>query len=117
MKIVIKVGGSVSISKKGPIFSYFSHLLPVLREIKKKNQLILVIGGGKLTRSYAKSIEKFSLSDKEREDIFIELISANVKFLSSLLKMKPIFSLEKIGKNTTGVIGGIVPGAPMRTEL
>ena len=110
MKIVIKVGGSVSIGEKGPIFSYFSRLIPVLREIKKKNQMIIVIGGGKLTRSYAKSIERFDISDKEKEKIFISLISANVNCLAALLKMKPLFSLEKISKNTTGVIGGIVPG-------
>src|SRR3990167_2334639 len=110
MKIVVKIGGSVSISEKGPNFSYFSRLLPILREIKKKNQLIVVIGGGKLTRSYAKSIEKFSLRDEEREVIYLELIKANVRFLSTILKMKPLFSLEKIGKNTNGVIGGIEPG-------
>lgn len=110
MKIVVKIGGSVSISEKGPKFSYFSRLLPVLREIKRKNQLIVVIGGGKLTRIYAKSIEKFDISDKEKEKIFISLIDANVNCLAALLKMKPIFSLEKVNQNTTGVIGGIVPG-------
>ena len=86
----------MSIDEKGPNFSYFSRLLPILREIKRKNQLIMVIGGGKLTRVYAKSIEKFSLSDEEREKVFISLISANVNCLAALLKMKPIFSLEKI---------------------
>ena len=116
MKIVIKIGGSVSITEKGPNFAYFSRLLPILREIKRKNQLIMVIGGGKLTRVYAKSIEKFSLRDEEREGIFIELIKANVVFLATLLKMKPIFSLEKVGKNTTGVIGGIAPGRSTDTN-
>ena len=54
MKIVIKIGGSVSITEKGPNFAYFSRLLPILREIKRKNQIIVVIGGGKLTRVYEK---------------------------------------------------------------
>ena len=110
MKIVVKIGGSISIGESGPDFSYFSRLIPILKQIKSKNQLIVTIGGGKLTRAYGKSIEKSSLTNREREEIFIQLIKANVKFLSSSLKMKPIFSLEEITPKTSGVIGGIAPG-------
>lgn len=110
MKIVVKVGGSVSIGEKGPDFSYTSRLLPALKQLKKKNQLIIAIGGGQLTRAYGKSIEKFGLSNREKELIYIELISANVRFLASALKMKPIFSLDNIKSGTNGVIGGISPG-------
>lgn len=97
-------------SDSGPDFPYFHRLFPVLRQIKGKNQLIIAIGGGKLTRAYGKSIEKFRLSNREREEIFIQLIRANVKFLSSAMKMKPIYSLDEIKPNTSGVIGGIAPG-------
>ena len=110
MKIVLKIGGSVSIRENGPDFSYFSRLLPVLRRIKRGNQIIVVIGGGRLTRAYGKSIEKFSLPDEEKEKIFIELISANVRFLAATLKMRPILSLDEIKPGTSGVIGGMVPG-------
>ena len=110
MKIVVKIGGSVSIGEAGPNFSYFSRLLPVLRWLKKKNQIVIAIGGGKLTRAYAKNIEPFQLDNRENEEIFIELIRANVRLLAAVLKMKPIFSLENVEKNTSGVIGGIAPG-------
>ena len=110
MKIVVKIGGSVSIGKTGPKFAYFSRLIPVLRELNKRNQMIVVIGGGGLTRNYGKSIQKFSLSNEEREEIFIQLLKANVLFVSSLLGMKSIFSLEEVMPNTSGVIGGIAPG-------
>ena len=110
MKIVVKIGGSVSIGKTGPKFAYFSRLMPVLKELGKKNQLIVVIGGGGLTRSYGKSIEKFPLKNREKEGIFIQLLKANVLFVSSLLGMKSIFSLEEVMPNTSGVIGGIAPG-------
>lgn len=110
MKIVIKIGGSVSIKENGPDFSYFSKLLPVIRRLKKRHQLIVVIGGGKLTRVYGKAIEKFDLSNKEKEEIFIQLIKANVLFLSAALNMKPIFALSEIKRNTSGVLGGISPG-------
>ena len=110
MKIVVKIGGSVSIGESGPNFFYFNKLLPVLSRLKKRHQLIIVIGGGRVTRNYAKSIEKFHLTNREKEEIFIELIKANVRFLSSARKMKPIFSLDKIKSGTNGVIGGIAPG-------
>ncbi len=110
MKIVIKIGGSVSVGENGPNFSYFKKLLQVLKRLKSRHQLIIVIGGGKLTRSYGKAIENFPLSNKEKECIFIQLIKANVGFLSAALKITPIFSLNKIKPNTTGVIGGIAPG-------
>ena len=110
MKIVLKIGGSVSIGQNGPNFPYFNKLLPVLSRLKKHHQMIIVIGGGRLTRSYAKSIEKSSLTNEEKEEIFIELIKANVRFLSSALKMKPILFLDDIKSKTSGVIGGIAPG-------
>ncbi len=110
MKIVIKVGGSTSITEAGPDFSYFSRLIPVLSKIKKKNQMIVSIGGGGLTRSYHRSIEKFPLKPREKEEAFIELIKSNVLVLSHLLKTRPIFTLDEINRNTSGVIGGIKPG-------
>lgn len=110
MKIVIKIGGSVSIGENGPDFSFFSRLIPVIRKTKAKNQLIVVIGGGKLTRSYGKSIGKFKIKNAEKEKIFIELIKANVRFVSAVTGLKPIFSLEEIKPKTSGVIGGIKPG-------
>ncbi len=110
MKIVVKVGGSTSINEDGPDFSYFSKLVPVLNRIKKEHQLIVSIGGGGLTRSYHRSIEKFAMNSHEKEQIFIELIKSNVLTLAYLLKTKPIFSLDEVKRNTSGVIGGIKPG-------
>ena len=110
MRIVIKIGGSVSITDKGPDKNYFKKLLPVLKRLKKHHQMIVVVGGGGLTRSYGRSIENFPLSNREKEEIFIELIKSNVRFLAGMLKMRPIFSLGEIGRSTSGVIGGIAPG-------
>jgi len=61
MKIVLKIGGSVSISEDGPVEAYFRKLLPVIRQIKTRHQLILCIGGGKFIRNYYKSIEKLGV--------------------------------------------------------
>ncbi len=107
MKVVVKVGGSLTFSDNGPKVSYFKKLIPILRKIKQKYQLIVVIGGGRFVENYVKG---FSLSKKETELIFIELLRANVRLISFLLDMKPIFDLNCVKKNTTGVVGGIVPG-------
>lgn len=109
-KIVVKIGGSLAIGSCGPRKSYFRKLVPVLKQLKDGNQLIVSIGGGKFIRNYFKSIEKLGLSDEQMEWIAIELLSVNVKFLSELLSLKPIYSLEEIGEKTSGVIGGIKPG-------
>ena len=67
MKIVLKIGGSISISENGPVEAYFRKLLPVLRRIKEEHQLILCIGGGKFIRKYYKSIEKLGLKKEEMD--------------------------------------------------
>jgi uridylate kinase len=110
MKIVIKIGGSVAIGEYGPNPEYFSRLVSVLKEVQKKHQLIVSIGGGKFVRKYGHQIKDMKLSNDEIEWCFIDLVRANVHFLSALLKTKPLFSLEEISSKTSGVIGGIKPG-------
>jgi uridylate kinase len=110
LKIVIKVGGSLSIDDNGPRFSYFSRLLPVLKRIDRENQLIVSIGGGRFVRNYFKKLKKFRLSDEELEWLSVELLRVNVKFLATMLKKRPIYSLGELNKNSEGVIGGIMPG-------
>ncbi|HLC67926.1 MAG TPA: hypothetical protein VJI12_03530 [archaeon] len=109
MKIVIKLGGSVCVGDHGPNFGYFRRLIPVLNTLKKHHQLIICVGGGKLTRSYGKSIEKSRLTREETEKIFIQLIHANVLFVAYATKMHPIQNLQEIKENTSGVIGGVMP--------
>lgn len=110
LRLVIKIGGSLSISKDGPKKKYFKKLLPVLRKIAKSHQIIVVIGGGRFIRNYYQSIRKLGLRSKEMEWIAIELLRVNVRFLSFLLKKMPIYSLKHLHKNSSGIIGGVFPG-------
>lgn len=110
MRLVIKIGGSLSIGKDGPKKEYFSRLLPVLKELDKNNQLIISIGGGRFIRKYYKAVEKLDLTPEQMEWIAIELLRVNVRFLSFLLNKNSIFTLQEMNKNTSGVIGGIRPG-------
>ena len=110
MKVVVKVGGSLAIGDSGPKKEYFQKLVPVLNRLKNSNQLIVCIGGGRLARNYMKNAADFGLKREEMEWAAIEIIRANVRLLASLLKMRPIFSIEEIGPDTSGVIGGVEPG-------
>lgn len=110
MRLVIKIGGSLSIDEDGPRLEYFKKLVPVLKKINKRHQLILSIGGGKFIRKYYATIEKLGLSHDEMEWIAIELLRVNVRFLAFLLDKKPIYTLEELKENSSGVIGGIRPG-------
>ncbi len=110
LRLVVKIGGSLSIGNNGPKKLYFKKLLPVLRKIAKTHQIIVVIGGGRFIRNYYRSVRKLGLSHKQMEWIAIELLRVNVRFLAFLLNKKPIYSLKHLKRNSDGVIGGIVPG-------
>ncbi len=114
MKIVIKVGGSLVFPDGGADYSYLKQLIPVLSQVRDKHQLIVAIGGGKYLRNYMKNINQnsdvISVTNKDREEIYIQLLYANVLLLSTLLKMKPIRKITEVKKNTSGIIGGIIPG-------
>ncbi len=116
MRIVLKIGGSVSIDEGGPNAIYFRKIVPVLRKISRQHQLIVSIGGGKFVRSYYSKIAGFNLSSEDKEWIAVELLSANVRFVASALGMKPLLSLDDINSKTSGVIGGIKPGRSTDTN-
>ena len=110
MRLVIKIGGSLSFTDFGPNKKYLKRLIPILKHIDKKNQLIVCVGGGQFIRKYLKNINHFILTHKEIEWLFVELLRTNVSLFSFLLKKKPIFDIRTVGKKTEGVIGGIAPG-------
>ena len=107
MKIVVKVGGSLVFHDGGADSNYLKKLIPVLEKVRDEHQLIIAIGGGKYLRNYMKDIK---MDNKNIEEIYIQLLYANVLLFSKLLRMKPITKLSEIKKNTSGIIGGIAPG-------
>lgn len=110
MRIVIKIGGSQAFTDYGPNKNYLQKLIPVLKTIDKKHQLIVCIGGGQFIRKYLADVKKFSLRNDEIEWIFVDMLKVNVRLLSFLLKKRPIYDLKAVKKDTEGVIGGIEPG-------
>lgn len=110
MKIVIKIGGSQAFTDYGPNKNYLEKLIPVLKSVDKEHQLIVCIGGGQFIRKYLKDVKKFDLTNEEIEWIFVDMLRVNVRLFSLLLKEKPIYDIESVRRDTTGVVGGIAPG-------
>ncbi|MEM3449215.1 MAG: UMP kinase, partial [Nitrososphaerota archaeon] len=71
MKIVIKIGGSLLFDDYGAIISRVKSFVNILKRIKKKHQLILVVGGGKFVRNYMKRAKALKISSKNLEWIAI----------------------------------------------
>ncbi|MEM7816807.1 MAG: UMP kinase [Candidatus Aenigmatarchaeota archaeon] len=110
MRIVIKIGGSLLFDDYGPIVAIIKNFVNVLKGIKKRHQIILVVGGGKFVRNYMKGAKALKISNKNLEWIAIEILKSNVRLFSYLLDLKPIFDLNEINEKTEGVLGGICPG-------
>ncbi len=86
-KIVVKIGGSISIGENGPIRSYFERLVPVLKKVKEENELYVVIGGGKIARNYYNSIKDL-LPHDQAEWVLIDILHANGRTLAYLIDAK-----------------------------
>lgn len=109
MRLVIKIGGSLAFDANGPRLAYLKRVGEVVAGLKKEHQLIIAIGGGQFIRKYLRNV-KGKLPNRQIEWIFIELLRANVRLLSFMFGLKPIFDLSEVTKKTTGVVGGIKPG-------
>ncbi len=109
MKLVVKIGGSMSMMNEGPDPDYMSRFLDVLEELDEEHSVSVCVGGGDFVNSYSECIESFNLTDGEREECFIELMRANVRLLSILTDKKPLFDLEG-HRGEEVVVSGIEPG-------
>jgi uridylate kinase len=109
MKIVIKIGGSLTFDEKGPCVEYIKKLVDVIKEIKTNN-LVIVVGGGKIVRSYIKALKEFGLKNEEIEWVAIDLLKANVRLFSFLTGLPALYSLEELKTKQKGILGGIFPG-------
>ncbi len=109
MRIVVKIGGSVSMKEHGPDHDYISSFLDTVDDLNEDHMISICIGGGDFVGSYSKSIEEFGLDDEERELCFIELMRANVILISLLTGKQPIFDFSKYDGGEA-VVSGIEPG-------
>ena len=83
MKIVITVGGSIIIKDGTP--QKFKDYADVLMDMKKQNELFVVVGGGKPAREYIEIARGLGASEASCDDIGIEVTRLNAKLLITAL--------------------------------
>jgi uridylate kinase len=79
MRIVITLGGSVIIRDHNP--QLFKDYAAVLKDIKKENDLFVVVGGGKTARDYIGIARDIGASEALCDDVGIEATRLNAKLL------------------------------------
>lgn len=83
MKIVITVGGSIIIKDGEP--KKFKDYANVLIEMQDKNEIFVVVGGGKPAREYIAIARGLGASEAACDDIGIEVTRLNAKLLITAL--------------------------------
>jgi uridylate kinase len=112
--IVINIGGSVILSENIDN-SYFKELKELLEKISKNNKIFIVIGGGKIARTYISYGRQYDLNEKILDQIGIDVTRINAKLFSYILGIPNIkipFTTEEAKKIDSPIVvmGGTVPG-------
>lgn len=116
-KVVISVGGSVLVPDEDP--KYISELSEMLAELSEKVELIVVCGGGKPSRYYAKLGRAVGGTTEQLDSLCIEVTRVNAGLLSIALgehaakeipkKAEDAVKLRKSSGKIV-VMGGTEPG-------
>lgn len=117
MKIVLRIGGSIIGSPPNPlILKSYSEQISKLKE--EGHTLVVVVGGGPLSRQYIETADALGLSDEDKDDLAILVSRLNAKLLVKKLKdVAPDVIPSSIGQLTRllrvssiTVMGGLKPG-------
>ncbi len=118
MRIVFKIGGSIICPKGVPDLAYIKRLSRFLLELKRKNRIIIVVGGGKMAKDYIRSARTLKPSENLLDSMGILGSRMNAMVIMASLGRQ---AYPKVVKNreelehgiSTGkivVLGGTVPG-------
>ncbi len=122
MRLVIKIGGHLLSTTSSILNSdYIKELVAVLNEVKKEHKMIIVTGGGLLSRFYIKVLRNTGKKEALCDLIGIEASRLNALLLSLLLEgpteiprtIKEVLDYYRF-KNLI-VMGGLQPGQSTTT--
>jgi len=117
MKIVLRIGGSIIGSPPDPsILKSYTEQISKLKD--ERHVLVVVVGGGPLSRQYIGTANTLGLSDEDKDDLAILISRLNARLLVKKLKdMAPDVIPTSIGQLTrllrvssVAVMGGLKPG-------
>ncbi|MGQ9718769.1 MAG: UMP kinase [Nitrososphaerales archaeon] len=117
MKIVLRIGGSIIGSPPDPhIIELYAEQISRLK--KGRHNLVIVVGGGPLSRQYIETADALGLKDEDKDELAILASRLNAKLLAKRLKgIAPDVIPSTIGELTrllrvssVTVMGGLKPG-------
>ncbi len=117
MKIVLRIGGSIIGSPPNPlILKSYSEKISKLKE--EGHTLVIVVGGGPLSRQYIETADTLGLGDEDKDDLAIMVSRLNARLLVKKIKdLAPDVVPSSIGQlarllrvSSITVMGGLNPG-------
>ncbi|MEM3538728.1 MAG: UMP kinase [Nitrososphaerales archaeon] len=117
MKIVLRIGGSIIGFPPNPlILKSYAEQISKLKE--EGHIIVIVVGGGSLSRQYIEVAEALGLNDKDKDDLAILVSRLNAKLFAKKLKnLAPEIIPSSIGQlnrllkaSSVIVMGGLRPG-------
>ena len=112
--IVISIGGSVILAEEADV-SFLRKLVNLLKKFIKQYKIYVIVGGGKIARTYIKRGRELNLDEDTLDELGIEATRLNAKLLTSTIGISnrdiPLTTdeAESIEKPIV-IMGGTVPG-------
>ena len=112
--IILTIGGSVILAEEADV-SFLKRLATLLKKISKQYKIYMIVGGGKIARSYIKRGRELNLDEDVLDQLGIEITRVNAKLLTSLIGISndniPLTTdeAERIDKPIV-IMGGTMPG-------
>ena len=112
--IILSIGGSVILAEEADV-SFLKGLSTLLKKISKQYKIYMIVGGGKIARSYIKRGRELNLDEDVLDELGIEITRVNAKLLTSLIGISngniPLTTdeAERID-NPIVIMGGTIPG-------
>jgi len=112
--IVISIGGSVILAEEADV-SFLRKLINLLKKFSEQYKIYMIVGGGKIARTYIKRGREFNLDEYTLDELGIEVTRVNAKFLTSTVGISnrdiPLTTdqAKRIDKPIV-IMGGTIPG-------
>ncbi len=112
--IILSIGGSVILAEEADV-SFLKRLATLLKKISKQYKIYMIVGGGKIARSYIKRGRELNLDEDVLDQLGIDITRVNAKLLTSLIGISndniPLTTdeAERIDKPIV-IMGGTIPG-------
>jgi len=112
--IVISIGGSVILAEEADV-SFLRKLVNLLKKFSKQYKIYVIVGGGKIARTYIKRGRELNLDEDTLDELGIEVTRVNAKLLTSTIGISnrdiPLTTdeAERIDKPIV-IMGGTIPG-------